>query len=203
MPGFPLPGRPAGEPDELLLDTILDGQSLPPDAPPDAHALGQTLADLAGPAEPGALPGEVAARSRFARVNSPAGVWPAARPARHKQSRLSVPRSARIVAVLAAAAVGVGGTAAAYSGALPGPIQDFAHHVVGAPPAHPASHPRPHHGKDKPAKTRMAKHKAHPPPQPLKPLKPIKPPKPPKPPRLPKPPKPAPPPPKPPMQWAS
>ena len=58
------------------------------------------------------------------------------------------------------AAVGLGGVAAAYAGALPGPIQDLAHHLIGAPPAHSASPlvPRPGPGTSKPG----ARHGTHP-----------------------------------------
>jgi hypothetical protein len=46
--------------------------------------------------------------------------------------------------VLVAAALGLGGTAAVYAGLLPGPVQDFAHHLIGAPPPHPAGPLKPH-----------------------------------------------------------
>jgi hypothetical protein len=46
--------------------------------------------------------------------------------------------------VLAAAAIGLGSTtAAAYAGMLPSPIQNIAHHMIGAPPAHRTGHPKP------------------------------------------------------------
>jgi hypothetical protein len=134
MPEFPFPSRPDRELDESLLDMIVNGQSLPPDSPQEMHALAAALADLAGPAEPGKLAGEAAARFAFThRRASPAGVLPAARPARRRQSRFSRVLSARLAAVLVAAALGLGGTAAVYVGMLPGPVQDFAH-VIGARP---------------------------------------------------------------------
>ena len=89
MPGFPFPGRPGPEADDLL-GMILDGRSLPPDAPEDLHALAVTLADLAGPAGPGELAGEAAVRSALARRASPVGVSPA-RPARRKPPRRAPP----------------------------------------------------------------------------------------------------------------
>jgi hypothetical protein len=140
MPRFPLPSRPGSELGEPLLDALLDGQTLPPDAPEQARTVAEMLADLAGPAEPGELAGEAAARSAFARCPSPAGVSP---PARRSGRRRSWPsRSPRLAAALIAAAVGLGGTAAAYAGVLPGPVQDFAHHLIGAPPAHGADRPK-------------------------------------------------------------
>jgi hypothetical protein len=132
MPGFPFPGRPGRELDESLLDMILNGQSLPPDAPEEMHALAEMLADLVGPAEPGELAGEAAARFAFARGASPAGVSPAARRRLSWLSSLST----RLAAVLVAGAVGLGSVAAAaYAGMLPGPMQDLAYRAIGAPPA--------------------------------------------------------------------
>jgi hypothetical protein len=132
MPELPFPG---GEPDEPLLDMLLTGQPLPPDAPDLLHEVAGVLATLAGPASPGELAGEAAARSAFARVAaSPARVSPAARPrARRRPAWPFTPVKARLAAALAAVAVGLGGGAAAYAGALPSPIQDLAHHLIGAP----------------------------------------------------------------------
>lgn len=157
IPGFPLPSRPGREPDELLLDMILNRQTLPHDAPDQTHALAETLADLAGPAEPGELAGEAAARSAFARTASPVGVSPVARSTRRRTSWLSAPRSARIAAALLTAVVGLGSVAAAYADALPGPIQDFAHHAFGAPPARTAHDPKPEPGTHKPDDADKAK----------------------------------------------
>jgi hypothetical protein len=140
MPGFPFSGRVGPELDEHLLDTILTGQQLPPDAPEQAHVVAEMLASLISPAGSGELGGEEAARSAFARAASPVGVSPAARrPTRRKPSWLPLPLSARLAAVLVAAAAGLGGTVAAYAGVLPGPIQNLAHHAIGAPAARPAS----------------------------------------------------------------
>jgi hypothetical protein len=144
MPGFPPLSRPGRELGEPLLDAILEGRSLPPDAPEELCVVAEMLADLAGPAEPGELAGEAAARLGLARAASPAGISPVAhRSARRRRSWISVPGGARLGAALIAAAVGLGGAAAAYAGALPGPIQDIAHHVFGAPPSHTADLHRP------------------------------------------------------------
>jgi hypothetical protein len=149
MPGFPFTGRPASELDELL-DMILNGQSVPPDAPGEIHDLAETLAGLDGPGEPDELAGEAAVvRFALARTASPAGVSPA-RPARRKPPRRTVPRSMRVAAALAVAAIPLGGTAAAYTGVLPGPVQDVAHHVIHAPLAHRPGHPRQHPAEDTP-----------------------------------------------------
>jgi hypothetical protein len=154
MSGFPFPSQPGCELGEPLLDALLDGRTLPPDAPGEARAVAQMLADLAGPAEPGELAGEAAARSVLARSGPPARsrppvrVGPGARLAPRRRSWAA--RCARPAAALIAAAVGLGGTAAAYAGALPGPIQNFAHHTIGAPPTHGAGPIRPHPGQASP-----------------------------------------------------
>jgi hypothetical protein len=52
--------------------------------------------------------------------------------------------SAKLAAALAAGAIGLGGAAtAAYAGALPAPVQNFAHHTIGAPAPHPGTPPNP------------------------------------------------------------
>jgi hypothetical protein len=179
MRSFLLPRRPAREQDEPLLDLILDGHPLPPDASHDAHALADRLAGLAGPAEPGVLPGEAAARSAFA-------AQPAVRRPGRRRPRLRAALAAALVAVTA----GLGSTMAADADVLPGPVQDFAHHVIGAPPAH---HAKPRPGKDKHSKTSEHKVYSQPksskpakPPKPLESSKPAKPPKPTADPKVPK-----------------
>jgi hypothetical protein len=145
MTGFPFPSRPGRELGETLLDALLNGQSPPPDAPEQACVVAEMLADLAGPAEPGELAGEAAARSAIARCSSRAGVPPATgRPPRRRRCWLPAPRPG-LTAALIVAAVGASATAA-YADALPGPIQNFAHHVIGAPPAHRPDRPEPQPG---------------------------------------------------------
>jgi hypothetical protein len=124
MPGFPCSGWVGSELGEHLLDTLLAGQHVAPDAPAQAHMVAEMLARLAGPADPGELGGEAAARSAFARSASIAGISPAARrPARRKPSWRAAPIRARLVGVLVAAVVGLSGTVAAYAGVPPSPIQ--------------------------------------------------------------------------------
>jgi hypothetical protein len=77
------------------------------------HDLAVMLAALAGPAEPGELAGEAAARAAFTRVASPARICAAAgRPARRGRSRRRVRGRVRLAAALVAAAAGLGSTAA-------------------------------------------------------------------------------------------
>ena len=140
MPEFPFPGRAGGEHDEPLLDMIFDRRPIPPGAPPEMHDLARTLAVLAGPAEPGELAGEAAALAAFSRVASPAGTRPAA--LRRWRSRPPARGRARLVAALIAAVAGLGSTATAYAGVLPGPVQEMAHVTLGAPaPHHGGKHP--------------------------------------------------------------
>lgn len=169
MPGFSFSGLLGRERDDLALDMILDGRSLPPDASRDMHDLAQMLACLAEPAGPGSLAGEAVARSAFTRAVTPAGISSVPPPADAVRTaprrdgqpaghRRSAPRRARLAGVLAAVATVLAtATAAAYADMLPGPVQDLAHTVIGAPaatPAHP-NHPGGH-------QTSSGHHRAHP-----------------------------------------
>jgi hypothetical protein len=144
MPTSPLPGQAGPELDKQLLDAILTGQQLPLHASGQARVVAEMLASLAGPAGPGDLAGEEAARLAFARAASPAGLSASRRAGRRRPTWLPARLSARLAAALAAAAVGLGGTVAAYAGVLPAPIQDLAHYTIGAPPARHAATFSPH-----------------------------------------------------------
>ena len=126
---------------------ILNGRPLPADAPQGMLALADKLASLGRPAGPGEVPGEAAAMAAFSRAVAGASVSPAGgEPAHHKPARRPPPRRraarpARLAGGLFVVMVGLG-SAAAYADVLPGPVQDFAHRVIGAPPAH-ASGSRP------------------------------------------------------------
>ena len=133
MPGF-FPGRPGGEHDEPLLDMILERRPIPPGAPPEIHGLARMFAAVAGPAEPGDLPGQAAALAAFTAHTSPPGTSPAAlRSARRSLSERPARGRLPLAVALAAAAAGLGSTVAAYAGVLPSPIQHFAHVAFGAP----------------------------------------------------------------------
>jgi hypothetical protein len=145
MPGLAFPGRPGGEHDGPLLDMIFERCPVPPWALPEMHDLARMLAALAGPAEPGELAGEAAALNAFRRLASPARARPAAlRPLRRWRSRRPARGRARLAAALIVAVVGLGGTATAYAGVLPTPVQEMAHITLGAPAPH-------HHGLHSPA----------------------------------------------------
>src|SRR5690242_8515368 len=151
MPETPFSGRAAPELDEHVLDAVLAGRHLPPDAPGPVHVVAEMLASLTVPADSGDLAGEAAARRAFARAASPAlpphhrraaprraGSRPAA--LRRRPLRRSAPVGTRLVAVLAVASAALGGTAAAYAGVLPRPVQAFAHATIGAPAPHDSAH---------------------------------------------------------------
>jgi hypothetical protein len=155
MPELPTSRWRRREPDVLLLDAIMAGQALPADAPRQIRVLADWLTQLAKPNGPGELAGEAAAMSAFRRRISPATTMPLARARSHRlrRPRLMAGR-ARLAAAFATAAVAVGGSAAAYAGVLPGPVQNLAHRLIDAPPAfdnaaHPAAGNQPpglHHG---------------------------------------------------------
>jgi len=140
MPGFAFPGRPHDEP---LLDMIFERRPVPPGAPPEMHDLARILAALTGPAEPGELAGEAAALRAFRRLASPAGARSAAlRALRRWRSRRPARGRPRLATALIVAVVGLGGTATAYAGVLPAPVQEMAHVTLDAPaPHHRGQHP--------------------------------------------------------------
>jgi hypothetical protein len=140
MPGIPLPGWLSHQPDEQLLDMILAGRPLPPDAQQGLHAVADQLAGLATPPGPGPLPGEAAALAAFSRAVPP-GRTPV-RPRRQAASRLHrlvTAGRARLAAAVVAVAITLGSAAAAYAGALPAPVQNLAHRLIDAPTAHRGS----------------------------------------------------------------
>jgi hypothetical protein len=138
-----MPGR-AGRDHDDVLDMILDRRPLPADAPAGMHVLADTLAGLAVAPDGGELPGQAAAMAAFARsAGSPAATLTLplpGEPQRRQRRRLAAGR-ARLAASAAVIVVGLCGTAAAaYAGVLPAAVQNFAHHVIGAPAAHQADH---------------------------------------------------------------
>jgi hypothetical protein len=147
MPKVPFPGRTGRDQDELLLDMILDRRPLPPSAPPGMHALAAKLVGLADPPGAGELPGEAAALAAFLRSGSPASTLVlAGEPPRHRRGRRVLAGRARLSVAAAVVTVALSGTAAAYAGALPASVQNFAHRMIDAPAALHAAH----HGHDAP-----------------------------------------------------
>jgi len=119
-----------------VLDALANGQPLPADATEQARVVAMVLASLAGPADPSELAGEAAARFAFASSGLQAATQCPSR--RSRPSWLPVRLRVGLTAGLLAAAIGVGGAAAAYAGVLPGPIQKLAHYLIHAPSPRPA-----------------------------------------------------------------
>jgi hypothetical protein len=160
MPNFPWQGRqdaPESAAVTALLAELAAAPELPAGPPPDLRPVADALAALeAGPARD-ELAGEAVALAAF-RAGSQATVYSQStvhsqatvhsRTTGRRRSRrpflLSPLVSARTAAVAIIAALSLGSVAtAAYTGALPAPMQRFAHDVFGAPPAgsHPGSGP--------------------------------------------------------------
>jgi hypothetical protein len=138
MPRVPMPGRAGRDQDDLLLDMILDRRPLPPDAPAGMHALADKLVGLAAAPGGDELPGEAAALAAFVRSGSPTSTLTlVGEPSERRRGRRLAVGRARLSAAIAAVVVVLSGTAAAaYAGVLPASVQNFAHHVIGAPSAH-------------------------------------------------------------------
>ena len=175
MPGFTLHGWLGRDADEQLLDTILAGLPLPPSAPREYHVVAAQLAGLATPAGPGPLPGETAALAAFSSSVSSGSLSSVATGARADRRDLGgaarggagargagrrgllTAGRARIAAAVTALGLVLGTTAAAYAGALPAQVQDFAHRMIGAPAAHHQA------GQPLPARSRHPGHQHAPP----------------------------------------
>ncbi len=134
MPEFPYP-RPAGERPlpGVELDWLLAGEVPAEPRSPEVDALARLLVAAAAPASERELADETEAIADFVRLRDAGGQqYPAAR----RRSMLATFLSTKLATAVAAGALGFGGmAAAAYAGALPEPIQDFAHQTVGAPSA--------------------------------------------------------------------
>jgi hypothetical protein len=136
MPEFPFPRRAGDQPvPGVALDRLLDGDFATERTIPDVEALADLLSAAAGPPSDRELAGQTAAIAAFARERDVGGHRHNAAVAR-RRSVLSTFLGTKLAAAAAAGAIGFGGlAAAAYAGALPEPIQDFAHQTVGAPSA--------------------------------------------------------------------
>jgi hypothetical protein len=120
--------------DPWRLEWLLDGQA-PLDGDPTDRALAEMLAAAKAPASPAELAGQDAAVAAFLAHHAVLSAAP-------KRRSRRVPRVTALAAG-AAGAVLLGGVAAAYTGSLPTPVQNLAHHVIGAPTAShgPSGHP--------------------------------------------------------------
>jgi hypothetical protein len=136
MPEFPFPRRAGDQPvPGVTLDRLLDGEFATERASRDVDALADLLSAAAGPPCDRELSGQTAALAAFAREWD-VGDQRHCAAATGRRSMLATLLSTKLAAAAAAGAIGFGGlAAAAYAGALPEPIQDFAHQTVGAPSA--------------------------------------------------------------------
>ena len=138
MPNFPWPGRrDVSAISDTSLSALLAGAELPTGSPPELRPVAEALAALTAAPTGDELTGEAEALAVFReRLGVPS---PTRRP-RRRPTLLSPLLSARAAAAAAVAALGIGGFAtAAFAGALPAPVQQFAHHTIGAPAAHNAA----------------------------------------------------------------
>jgi uncharacterized membrane protein YgcG len=137
MPIFPWSSRgdvpPVGDP---AFDALLAGHLRPGDTAEGLRPVAEAIAALNAAPVTSELAAEASARAVFRAAGQPGQP---VRSRRRRRPLLTALRSARL-AVAAAAAVTLGGTAAAaYAGALPAPAQKFAHDIIGAP-AHRGGH---------------------------------------------------------------
>ena len=129
-----LPGPDAVLPDRMLAG-ILCGRPVRVAAPPEALVLSDLVTALRRPALPDELHGEGAALTAYRQAMSTDDL---------DEEQVSRPLrpsvGAKIAAVMLASSICIGGVAAAAAdGSLPDPLQDIAHVLFGAPPAHPDS----------------------------------------------------------------
>lgn len=132
MPKLPWTRNLDPSPSDDGLEALLSGDSPPPDAPAEMRLLADMLGALAAPGTAEEYRGSglvyTAFREQF-------GVSQRHRraPRRWGWAVLATALGTKLAAGTAAAAVGIGGVAAAYAGALPDPVQNVAHTLIGAP----------------------------------------------------------------------
>jgi hypothetical protein len=135
MPNILRPGRRDVSPlSEAALAALLAGTEPPAEPAPGLQHVADVLAALrAGPTS-AELAGEARALAEFRRRT---GVPALPRRSRHREPWASASRlGVKVAAVAGITALSLGGLAtAAVNGALPAPVQRFAHEAVGAPPA--------------------------------------------------------------------
>ena len=138
-----IPGSPRADVPELpdgALDALLTGDLITDEACAGLQPAAALLAALNAAPEDGELTGHARALAEFRRR----GGMPvhARRSARRRPRLLTSLLTAKAAAAAAVAAAALGGiAAAAYTGALPAPAQQFAHSVIGAPSPQPSHRP--------------------------------------------------------------
>jgi len=146
-----IPGSPRADVPELpdvALDALLAGDLVTDEAWAGLQPAAALLAALNAAPQDGELAGHARALAEFRRRG---GMPVHARRSARRRSRLltALLTAKAAAAAAAAAAVALGGVAAAaYTGTLPAPAQQFAHSVIGAPspqPSHRPGTPQPSH----------------------------------------------------------
>src|SRR6476469_3379417 len=138
-----IPGSPRADVPELpdgALEALLTGDLITDEASAGLQPAAALLAALNAAPQDGELAGHARVLAEFRRR----GGMPvhARRSARRRSRLLTVLLTAKAAAAAAAAAVALGGVAAAaYTGTLPAPAQQFAHGVIGAPSSQPSHRP--------------------------------------------------------------
>jgi hypothetical protein len=132
MPISASPSQPESAVQDAALTALLAGADLPADGAAGLRPVADVLAALrAGPAD-GELAGEMTVLAQF---RQQFGVSAQPHRSRRRRTRmLPALLSAKAAVIAAFAAISFGGIAtAAYTGALPAPIQRIAHTILGAP----------------------------------------------------------------------
>jgi len=133
VPDFPRPNRrDVPVLSDASLAALLAGAEPPGGPAPELRPLAEALAGLRAKPAGDELEGEAATLAAFQDQFGPPG--PACRPSRRRPLLLSRPLPVKAAAAIAAVVLSLGGLAtAAYAGALPAPVQRFAHDIIGAP----------------------------------------------------------------------
>jgi hypothetical protein len=137
-----IPGSPRADVPELpdgALDALLTGDLVTDEACAGLQPAAALLAALNAAPEDGELAGHARVLAEFRRRD---GMPVHARRSARRRPRLLTLLTAKAAAAAAVAATALGGVAAAaYTGTLPAPAQQFAHSVIGAPSQQPSHRP--------------------------------------------------------------
>jgi hypothetical protein len=133
--------------DQFSIERLLTGQPAESSADPAIRAVAALVSAARTAASPAEMSGEAIAVAAYSRaVSSGIATTRRSRTWRSPMLALSTLLASKVAAAAAIGAVSVGGVSAvAYTGNLPTPVQNLAHHAVGAPAAHhgrPAGTPK-------------------------------------------------------------
>jgi hypothetical protein len=126
--------------DSAAAEGLLSGRGAAAGAPAGQQALARVLAVASGPASDIELTGQAAALAAFAAATGPAGQHRQHRSVIRKRRLLVSHLTTKLALAAAACLMALGG--AAYTSALPAPLQQLAHVTFGAPaPRHAVPRP--------------------------------------------------------------